>query len=461
LKVVPSAFEFFTGSILPETVDGLVSYTKESFPNTLRLVKATTAPPPGPSVAQREAHRAHLERSCSDAMVIGTILFALNTVEPWLRFNHDLTVAKIQLGVAIAIACIFSMSLTRWGQRRKLGVFTVGLFVGTAGFEWIVLLKDATNTAYSDGFPVLFGFYAVLIPASLRQTSMAGIVVMLLLAVPEFIYKQDPTILVSAVTANFTSFAILLYGRHIANRLWEREFIARERVTYSVSNISHRVQRLATTLSVLSAQLASGSVVGDLKLSEHYKILHRVSDELEGALKNLRVFAQLKDNAVLFRFSVIDPDEFVEKVVREFENALASEGRRVNLSVTGTAPFISADPHALRSILWNLLENAVKYSPNCDSVDVRVRPVARRFRRPRFVAIEIQDHGIGIPLEEQRLIFEPTVRGEYARLHNIEGDGIGLGIVQHMMAAHTGTVDVASAVGTGSTFTCYFPVSRS
>jgi hypothetical protein len=60
---------------------------------------------------------------------------------------------------------------------------------------------------------------------------MVGIVTMLLLAMPEFICKQDPMILVSAVTATFTAFAILLYGRHIANQLWQNEFTARERVT--------------------------------------------------------------------------------------------------------------------------------------------------------------------------------------------------------------------------------------
>jgi signal transduction histidine kinase len=102
--------------------------------------------------------------------------------------------------------------------------------------------------------------------------------------------------------------------------------------------------------------------------------------------------------------------------------------------------------------LWNLFENAAKYSPDCDTVTVMVAA------NPRRVEIAVRDQGIGIPRHEQRRIFEKFVRGSVARESNIRGTGIGLAMARQIVRAHGGDITVESEPGRGSTFRVLLPV---
>ena len=103
--------------------------------------------------------------------------------------------------------------------------------------------------------------------------------------------------------------------------------------------------------------------------------------------------------------------------------------------------------------LWNVLDNAVKYSPNAADVWVDVH------RSREQIAIRVRDAGLGIAREEQRDIFGRFVRGARAKADSISGTGIGLAIVRHIVTAHGGDVTVRSAPGEGSTFTLIFPAT--
>ena len=116
---------------------------------------------------------------------------------------------------------------------------------------------------------------------------------------------------------------------------------------------------------------------------------------------------------------------------------------------------IGPDAQALTNALWNLLDNAVKYSPDCRTVWVTVD------RSGDTAAVRVRDRGIGVPAAEQREIFTKFVRGAEARRHNIAGTGIGLAMVQHIMKAHSGRVSVESQPGVGSTFSLEMPCHAS
>ena len=128
------------------------------------------------------------------------------------------------------------------------------------------------------------------------------------------------------------------------------------------------------------------------------------------------------------------------------------EGRRIELTSDGAAPVVRADREALGRALWNLLDNAVKYSPACPTVWV---DLAREGQR---VAIRVRDQGLGIPAEEQKEIFRKFVRGAAAKAASVKGTGIGLALVEHIVRAHGGEVRLESQPGQGSTFTILLPV---
>jgi two-component system sensor histidine kinase SenX3 len=109
------------------------------------------------------------------------------------------------------------------------------------------------------------------------------------------------------------------------------------------------------------------------------------------------------------------------------------------------------------SALYNLLDNAVKYSDSGSSVDVRVSVSTDGGR----VAIEVEDHGIGIPTRDHERIFERFYRVDRGRSRDTGGTGLGLAIVRHVAGNHGGEVRIASREGEGSTFTLVLPAGPS
>jgi len=102
----------------------------------------------------------------------------------------------------------------------------------------------------------------------------------------------------------------------------------------------------------------------------------------------------------------------------------------------------------------NLLDNAVKYSPDHRAVEVGLSS------GDGSVRIVVRDHGMGIPVHERDTIFGKFQRGEQARLHGIKGTGIGLAMVDEIIRAHHGRVEVESEPGHGSTFTIVLPAKE-
>ena len=121
----------------------------------------------------------------------------------------------------------------------------------------------------------------------------------------------------------------------------------------------------------------------------------------------------------------------------------------------GPLPSVRADPEALRRAVWNLLDNAVKYSPP-DRTIVWVSASRSQER----VAIAVRDEGVGIPPAEHDAIFGKFVRGTSSDGHATKGTGIGLAMVKHIVEAHGGEIQVDSVLGAGSTFTILLPLAE-
>ena len=118
----------------------------------------------------------------------------------------------------------------------------------------------------------------------------------------------------------------------------------------------------------------------------------------------------------------------------------------------GLPQTIQADAGALEQVFTNLLSNAVKYAPDAPNIELKAR------REDHQVVIAVQDHGIGIDADELDRIGERFFRAKSSL--GIEGTGIGLSLVRHLIEKHRGTVDVQSCIGQGSTFTIRLPIER-
>jgi signal transduction histidine kinase len=152
-----------------------------------------------------------------------------------------------------------------------------------------------------------------------------------------------------------------------------------------------------------------------------------------------------------YRFEEVDLRRVVDEAVEAA--ALAQQEVPVIAAVRGTLPAIRGDHARLRQVLGNLIENAVKYSP--EGGEVRVSATAAN----GAVRIAVRDAGPGIPPEHQRRIFEKFGRADVEG-GSKPGTGLGLFIARSIAEAHDGSLEVSSGADPGSTFTLTLPISR-
>ncbi len=155
----------------------------------------------------------------------------------------------------------------------------------------------------------------------------------------------------------------------------------------------------------------------------------------------------MEAGAVRYQFEPVNLGRLAGDVVDEFEHVAATSGHEIIVTLDPALPEVHADPDALGQALWNLLDNAIKYSPG--------RPVVwlDAVREGDFAAIRVRDEGLGIARGEQNQLFRKFFRGSAARNTHVKGTGIGLAMVNHIVRAHRGRVRVESEPDKGSTFT--------
>jgi signal transduction histidine kinase len=244
---------------------------------------------------------------------------------------------------------------------------------------------------------------------------------------------------------------LILTGGLFIGRAVARDLAVARLQSDFVSAVSHEFRTPLTTLCQLTELLVRGRVASEGDRQTYYAHLHAESDRLRRLMDGLLNFGQLEAGRMPFRVEPLDASAFVTQSAAAFQQAQPA-GHRFEIAAP-PVPVVRADPEALRCAFWNLLENAVKYSPDAEVVRVAVTS------RGRDVEIAVSDHGVGIPKDEQRRIFDSFVRGAAARERSIRGTGVGLALVRQMVRAHGGRIRVDSQPGAGSTFTISLPAT--
>lgn len=227
--------------------------------------------------------------------------------------------------------------------------------------------------------------------------------------------------------------------------------IARQKSEF-VAAVSHEFRTPLTALGHLAELLEEDDDLPPTRRRELYAALGRNTSRLRRLVESLLDFARLEAGRRPYTLRPLDAVALTRAVVDEFQRETA---REVTLEVGsgGATATVRADEPALANALWNLLDNAVKYSPAATPVRVDVS------RGPGDVTIAVRDGGAGVPPEERRAIFERFVRGTRARELGVPGTGLGLALVTHIAAAHGGRVELDSEEGAGSTFRLVLPAA--
>jgi two-component system phosphate regulon sensor histidine kinase PhoR len=224
-----------------------------------------------------------------------------------------------------------------------------------------------------------------------------------------------------------------------------------------VANVSHE---LKTPLAIIAASVETLLEGGADDASIRGKFLERIAEQahrLHALILDLLRLARIESETEAFTREELDVETLVRGCLEKHRTL--AEGKRHNLEMTppgnGQAPVLAyADEEAVQQILDNLVDNALKYTPEGGAVRVRWD------REGDQVLVEVKDTGIGIAEADLPRIFERFYRVDKARSRELGGTGLGLSIVKHLAQAMQGSVKAESQPGQGSTFTVYLPAGN-
>ena len=246
---------------------------------------------------------------------------------------------------------------------------------------------------------------------------------------------------------------LVLAGAYAMYRGVNRELQVAQLQSDFVSAVSHEFRSPLTSLRGIAELLANDRLADEGRKRQSYAFLERETGRLQRLVEDLLDFGRMESGRKQYRIAPHDVFGMVRAAVADFREEALADGFQVELDLDARAATIQADEEALRRAIRNLLENAVKYSPECRTVWVEGRVNHRQ------VVISVRDRGMGVDPREQRQIFHKFVRGSAAKKAGIKGTGIGLSMVRQIVDACGGEIRVVSAAGEGSTFTILLPLA--
>jgi PAS domain S-box-containing protein len=221
-----------------------------------------------------------------------------------------------------------------------------------------------------------------------------------------------------------------------------------------VSIASHELRTPLARVKGYAEMVLAAHSDGDLTDEMLQRSLRRIddaSDRLAALVRDLLDVSKISAGNLPMRLRTVDMADLVRDVVGRYQEQLSGTGHLL-LEIVGTPRQVSADPDRVEQVLTNLLDNAIKYSPEGADVRVRVQPKARG------VLLEVQDRGIGLPAEAAERIFEPFSRATNAEKRQISGMGLGLYICRNIVEQHHGRIWARSAgEGAGTLVSLWLP----
>jgi signal transduction histidine kinase len=219
-----------------------------------------------------------------------------------------------------------------------------------------------------------------------------------------------------------------------------------------VSNVSHELRTPLSLIRLYAETLEMGRITSPEKYQEYYRIIRKESERLSALINNILDFSRIEAGRKEYDFRETDMKELVHTTLDSYRYQIEQSGFSFEEQIDEDVPPLRVDREAISRSLLNLVNNALKYSQDRKYLAVNM------FRKNGSVKLQVTDHGIGIPPEEQHKIFEKFYRVGDPLVHNTKGSGLGLALVRHIAQAHGGEVSVESTPGRGSTFTISLPV---
>lgn len=220
-----------------------------------------------------------------------------------------------------------------------------------------------------------------------------------------------------------------------------------------VANVSHELKTPLALIRMYAETLELGRIKTSEKQAEYLRRVRLESERLTLLVNKILDFSKINAGKKTLQKEAISLSTLNKELVEKMELALQKDGFSVEtIDELPSSAIIMGDHESLIEVLFNLLENAVKYSGDSRNI------VIQMFEQNGTYCWEVQDFGLGISKADQVLIFDKFFRAEHHLVQGTKGTGLGLSLVKYLVEQHGGRISVSSKLGKGSTFRICLPI---
>jgi two-component system phosphate regulon sensor histidine kinase PhoR len=222
-----------------------------------------------------------------------------------------------------------------------------------------------------------------------------------------------------------------------------------------VANVTHEIKTPLTAIIGFIDTLQGGALDEKETARKFLQIISENARRLDRLVDGLITLSNIELGEVQMLFEGVAVAEIIRNALPVFEAKAADRSLTIDTHISGDLTLIHADRDKIVQIIVNILDNAVKFTPDGGKISVSAFEDGKG-----SIVIEVSDTGIGIPKSEIPRLGERFYRADKTRSRELGGTGLGLSIVKHLLKAHQGSMEINSQIGKGTTVSLYFPTFR-
>lgn len=219
-----------------------------------------------------------------------------------------------------------------------------------------------------------------------------------------------------------------------------------------INNMTHELKTPISTIALSSNVLLQPGIESNPERIQNYaRIIKSENERLQAQVERVLQMAKLNKENIVLNLEEVDVHEIIETTIPTLKLIFKDKNIEIESHLDEHPKLVVADEMHLSNMLYNLLDNAAKYSSDSPKISISTLFTSRG------VTITVSDNGPGISKEHQKMIFEKFYRIPTGDIHDVKGFGIGLSYVKTMAEAHSGRIRLKSNLGEGATFELFLP----
>ena len=317
----------------------------------------------------------------------------------------------------------------------------VGLYDGSQGS--FLYSSDPRHESLLEESPYRYSFRPAGIASSSQIFIILGFPRSLFPSIDSSMYLYMSIFLLAIIAVMFIISLRTIANQHKLDQM-KSEFI---------NNMTHEIKTPISTISLACEMLQDDTVAQEQASRTNFVAI--IADEnarMRLLVETILQSAKMSGSNYRLSTSEVDANRIINHVAQSFRLTLDGRGGTMELHLDANPPTLYADELHLTNLIYNLVDNGIKYSNGSPHITIGTS------RDESHFYIRVQDHGIGIAKADQKHIFEKFYRVSTGNVHNVKGFGIGLNYVAQVVRLHHGSISLESEVGEGSTFTVSLPI---